>query len=79
LVALKKGPVLIRERGSRTSYEAHYLALAVREDCEFWTGDKGFWEAAKDAHPRVRWVGEGPDRPAVEEDLRGWDSSSGSP
>ncbi len=59
------------ERSS--AYETHYLALAEREDCEFWTGDKTFWEAAKDAYPRVRWVGEGPDRPAAEEDLKGWD------
>ncbi|MDP9475300.1 MAG: hypothetical protein M3R38_06340 [Actinomycetota bacterium] len=61
---------LVAELGSRTSYEAHYLALAQREDCEFWTGNKGFWEAAKEAYPRVRWVGEGLDSPAVEEDSR---------
>ena len=51
-----------------SSYESHYLALAEREDCEFWTGHRQFWETARDAFPRVRWVGEGPDSPDVGED-----------
>lgn len=55
--------------GRTSSYESHYLALAEREDCEFWTGDRQFWEAAREAFPRVRWVGEGPDSPAAEEDV----------
>ncbi|QIN78295.1 PIN domain-containing protein [Rubrobacter marinus] len=62
-----------------SAYEAHYLALAEREDCELWTGDRTFWEVAKDAYPRVRWVGEGPNRPAAEEDLKGWGTTDGAP
>ena len=53
--------------GRPSSYESHYLALAEREDCEFWTGDRSFWEAAKEAYQRIRWVGEGPDHPITEE------------
>lgn len=48
---------LAQELGQRASYDTHYLALARREDCECWTADRRFWEAAKDRHPRLRWVG----------------------
>ena len=49
---------LARELGRRTSYDTHYLALARKENCECWTADRRFWEAAKDQHPQLRWVGE---------------------
>jgi predicted nucleic acid-binding protein len=51
---------LAQELGRRAAYDTHYLALARKEDCECWTADRRFWEAAKDQHPRLRWVGEAP-------------------
>ena len=69
---------LAQRLGRPSAYESHYLALAERENCELWTGDRAFWEAAKDAYPRVRWVGEGPDHPAANDDLKGWDPADTS-
>lgn len=40
------------------SYDSQYLALAEHLDCELWTADEWFWNTAKTAFPRVRWVGE---------------------
>lgn len=57
---------LARILGRSTSYDTHYLALAEKEDCVLWTADESFYNATKDAHSRVRWVGE-----ATEEGERG--------
>lgn len=35
------------------SYDAHYLALAEREDCEYWTADMRLWNAVKS---KLSWV-----------------------
>ena len=35
------------------AYDAHYLALAERENCELWTADMRFWNAIKH---QVSWV-----------------------
>jgi predicted nucleic acid-binding protein len=35
------------------TYDAHYLALAERESCDFWTADTRMWRAVKDQLP---WV-----------------------
>lgn len=40
------------------TYDAHYLALARREECELWTADKRLWRAVKDQLPWVRWLGD---------------------
>lgn len=40
------------------SYDCQYLALAEYLDCESWTADERFWNAARTAFPRVRWIGE---------------------
>jgi len=40
------------------AYDAHYLALAEREECQYWTADERFWNATKGSFPRVRWLGE---------------------
>ena len=42
----------------RNAYDCAYLALAEREDCEYWTGDERFWNVAKAKFPRLHWVGE---------------------
>lgn len=35
------------------TYDAHYLALAERENCEFWTADTRLWRAVRD---KLAWV-----------------------
>jgi len=39
-------------------YDAHYLALAIRENCEYWTADAKLWNAVKGKLDRVRWIGD---------------------
>jgi predicted nucleic acid-binding protein len=41
-----------------TAYDAHYLALAEIEDCEFWTADERLYNSVKDNFPLIRWLGE---------------------
>lgn len=40
------------------TYDPHYLALAEREGCEFWTADERLWNSVKADLPWVRWLGE---------------------
>lgn len=40
------------------TYDAHYLALAEREGCAYWTADERLWNAVKAHLPWVRWLGE---------------------
>lgn len=40
------------------TYDAHYLALAEREGCEYWTADERLWNAVNAQLPWVRWLGE---------------------
>jgi predicted nucleic acid-binding protein len=35
------------------TYDAHYLALAERENCEFWTADERLYNSVRD---RFSWV-----------------------
>lgn len=39
-------------------YDAHYLALAMRENCEYWTADTKLWNAVKGKLDWVRWLGD---------------------
>lgn len=39
-------------------YDAHYLALAESLDCDLWTADQRFYQAAASDFPKVRWIGE---------------------
>lgn len=41
-----------------TAYDAHYLALAEMEGCEFWTADERLYNSVKDDFPLIRWLGE---------------------
>ncbi len=43
--------------GLSATYDAHYLCLAEREACEFWTADERLWNSVNTILPRVRWVG----------------------
>jgi predicted nucleic acid-binding protein len=36
------------------AYDAHYLALAEREDCELWTADSRMWRAVQAKLPWIR-------------------------
>lgn len=43
--------------GLRSTYDAHYLAVAEKLDCEFWTADERLYNAVRDRFPLIRWVG----------------------
>jgi predicted nucleic acid-binding protein len=40
------------------TYDSHYLALAERENCEYWTADERLWNAVKGKLSWVRWLGD---------------------
>ena len=42
--------------GEQDAYDCHYLALAEHLDCEFWTADRAFYDAAHRQFPRVRYI-----------------------
>lgn len=42
--------------GEQDAYDCHYLALAEHLNCEFWTADRAFYDAAHDRFPRVRYI-----------------------
>jgi len=42
-----------------TAYDAHYLALAEFQQCEFWTADERLWNSVKRELRWVHWLGEG--------------------
>ncbi len=48
---------LAHQYGLPAAYDAHYLALAEREGCEYWTTDERLWNAVKAQLPWVRWLG----------------------
>jgi predicted nucleic acid-binding protein len=39
-------------------YDAAYLALAERENCPLWTGDRPFYQAVKSSLLQVKWIGD---------------------
>ncbi len=48
---------LANQYGLSAAYDAHYLALAESEGCEFWTADKRLWNAISGKLAWVRWMG----------------------
>ncbi|MEW6034919.1 MAG: type II toxin-antitoxin system VapC family toxin [Chloroflexota bacterium] len=40
------------------AYDAAYLALAEREKCDLWTGDRAFYQAVKSGTLHVKWIGD---------------------
>jgi predicted nucleic acid-binding protein len=44
--------------GLSATYDAHYLALAQHENCEFWTADTRLWNTVKSKLGWVRWFGD---------------------
>ena len=41
----------------RSTYDAHYLAVAEDLDCEFWTADERLYNGVRDRFPLIRWLG----------------------
>jgi len=39
-------------------YDCAYLALAEKEKCDFFTGDRKFFNASKIHFPSVKWIGD---------------------
>jgi predicted nucleic acid-binding protein len=46
--------------GARAAYDSFYLAVAEQQGCEFWTGDRRFYDAVRSRFPIVRWVEDAP-------------------
>ena len=46
------------ELAQNAAYDAHYLALAESLDCDLWTADRRFHQAATGSFPRVHLIGE---------------------
>jgi predicted nucleic acid-binding protein len=44
--------------GLPVAYDAHYLALAQHESCDYWTADKRLWNAVKGKLSWVKWFGD---------------------
>ena len=49
---------LAKHFGLPATYDTHYLALAERKDCSFWTADARMWRVVKDQFDWVRWIGD---------------------
>ena len=49
---------LANQFGLLATYDAHYLALAERERCEYWTADERLWNSVRAQLSWVRWLGE---------------------
>ena len=58
--ALHRDALRLAERiGQNKAYDAHYLALAAREDAPFWTADKRLANAAQTTGLMwVHWIGD---------------------
>lgn len=48
---------LARRLGLRSTYDAHYLALADDLDCELWTADERLYNSVRERFPLIHWLG----------------------
>lgn len=46
--------------GLQAAYDLHYLALAERKECEFWTADTRLWNCTRGKLAWLRWLGDYP-------------------
>jgi predicted nucleic acid-binding protein len=44
--------------GVPAAYDAHYLALAEQQNCEYWTADTRLWNTVKGRLSWIRWLGD---------------------
>lgn len=51
---------LAKHFGLPATYDTHYLALAERKDCPFWTADARMWKVVKNELDWVHWIGDYP-------------------
>ena len=51
---------LAKHFGLPATYDTHYLALAERKNCSFWTADARMWRVVKDQLDWVYWIGDYP-------------------
>jgi predicted nucleic acid-binding protein len=51
---------LAKHFGLPATYDTHYLALAERKNCSFWTADARMWKVVKDQLSWVHWIGDYP-------------------
>lgn len=54
---LKRAYELATQLDRPTAYDAQYLAVAERLNCEFWTADEKLFNAVHDKLDWVKWVG----------------------
>jgi predicted nucleic acid-binding protein len=40
------------------SYDAHYLALAEQQNCEYWTADTRLWNTVRGKLSWIHWLGD---------------------
>lgn len=57
LAASTRAIELAHQFGMPAAYDAHYLALAEHEGCDYWTADQRLWNTVKATLPWVRWLG----------------------
>ena len=44
--------------GMPAVYDTHYLALALQQNCEYWTADTRLWNTVKGRLSWIRWLGD---------------------
>ncbi len=54
---LEENTLHIARRYKRSVYDCAYLALAQKEGCNFYTGDKRLFNSLKNRLPLVKWIG----------------------
>jgi predicted nucleic acid-binding protein len=54
---LNRAYQLATELDRPTAYDAHYLAVAERYQCDFWTADERLYNAVKGKFTRISWIG----------------------
>lgn len=54
---LRRGYELATEYNRPTAYDAQYLAVAERFQCDFWTADERLFNSVSGKFPHIHWLG----------------------
>ncbi len=54
---LRRAYELAAEHNRPTAYDAQYLAVAERYQCDFWTADERLYNAVNAQFPNIYWLG----------------------